>query len=56
MHETDITYFQDRVRQERERARRCPDPSLQRIHLNFAEHYEARLRAEPMPAVMLVEA
>ncbi|WP_326522735.1 hypothetical protein [Sphingomonas sp.] len=47
MQHDDIEYFMFRARQERDRAEQSTDAALRRVHLEFAAHYEARLR-EPL--------
>jgi len=40
----DRTYLERRLRESRELAQAARDPGVARIHRNYAEHYEKRLR------------
>ena len=42
--DSDIVYYERRVREERDKAENAPDPIGYRLHTNFAREYERRLR------------
>lgn len=43
----DRIYFERRQRESAERAATVEDPSIARVHQQFADHYTKRLRALP---------
>ena len=43
----DERYFERRAREERQRAKRCQQPEIRRIHAELAERYETMLPQAP---------